>query len=217
MKKFFRKNGRRFVYTATTGMVLFSSFVSFSYSYLEYRAEGNVYSSADHVPFNRVGLVLGSSKYLGGRPNPFFARRIEAAARLFQAGKIRHLIVSGDNSRKDYDESSDMKLALMALGVPDSCITPDYAGFRTLDSVIRCKEIFGVDSVTVISQEFHNVRAIFLAETAGMYAVGFNAEDAPQVYSAGTARREWLARTKAVLDVYILGTEPKFLGKRESL
>lgn len=178
---------------------------------------GKVYDRADHIPKRRVGLVLGASKDAHGGVNLFFLYRVRAAAALYHAGKVRQLLVSGDNSRDGYDESSDMRVALVALGVPDSCITSDFAGLRTLDSVVRCKRIFGVDSVTVISQQFHNERALYLASHHGLEAIAFNAEDVPSWYATKTNLREWLARVKAVLDVHVFDTDPKYLGKKESL
>ena len=177
-----------------------------------------LYSNVDEVPYNNVGLVLGANKRSGhGSVNLYFANRIEAAVQLFEAGKIRHILVSGDNHISEYDEATDMKNALVAMGVPDSCITLDYAGFRTLDSVVRCRKIFGQDKVTVISQKFHNQRALFIARYYGLEAVGFNAKDVPAKYSIRTSLREHFARFKAVLDLYILKTAPRFLGPEEKI
>lgn len=173
-----------------------------------------LYTSIEDIPSNDVGLVLGANKTSRrGNLNLYFANRIDAAVMLFKAGKIKHIIVSGDNHIKEYDEATDMKNALVAMGVPDSCITLDYAGFRTLDSMVRCKKVFGQSKVTVISQEFHNQRALFIARFYDIDAVGFNAKDVPAKYSLRTQLREYLARFKAVLDLYILRTNPKFLGE----
>jgi SanA protein len=107
-----------------------------------------------------------------------------------------------------------MRDALLALGVPDSCIVLDYAGFRTLDSVVRCEEVFGEDSVTIISQEFHNQRAVFIANKSHLSAIAFNAQEVNKNYSFRTRIREYFARVKCVLDIYLLGTSPKFLGDK---
>ncbi|MEW6469600.1 MAG: ElyC/SanA/YdcF family protein [Bacteroidota bacterium] len=177
-------------------------------------ARGRLFSDADKIPFRPVGLVLGANKTAGGGINLYFKYRIEAAAALFRAGKIKHIIVSGDNHIREYDEATDMMKALVELGIPDSCITLDYAGFRTLDSVVRCKKVFGQDAITIISQEFHNQRALFIASGYGMDAVAYNAQDVPARYSFKTDMREYFAKFKAVLDLYVLHTSPRFLGEK---
>jgi len=166
------------------------------------------------LPHNKVGLVLGCSKYLGATTeNRFFRGRINAARALYQAGKIDYILVSGDNHRKGYDETTDMKQTLIDLGVPADKITCDYAGFTTLDSVVRAKEVFGQSSITVISQRFHNIRAIYLAQAAGIDAVGFNAAEVPFKSAFKTYLRESASRVKAVWDVHIARRHPRFLGE----
>lgn len=135
-----------------------------------------------------------------------------AAYQLFKAEKIHYLLLSGDNHIKEYDEPTDMKEALLALDIPDSCIILDYAGFRTLDSVVRCKEVFGEDSMTIISQKFHNERALFISNKNNINAIGFNAQEVNKNYSFKTRVREYFARVKCVIDIYLLYTSPKFLG-----
>jgi SanA protein len=171
------------------------------------------YNSVKDIPHNRVGLVLGTSKFLAnGYENYYFKYRIEAAFELYQAGKIDFILVSGDNSTKEYDEPTMMKEDLIALGVPANKIFLDYAGFRTWDSVVRCKEIFGQTNITIISQQFHNERAIFIAHCNDMEAVGYNAKDVNAYFGFKTQMREKFARVKVVLD-YLVGNEPKFLGE----
>ena len=173
-----------------------------------------LYSNINGLPFRKTGILLGTNKSWRGTENPYFKYRIDAAVDLFKAGKIKHIIVSGDNHLTYYDEAKDMKDSLIKQGVPDSCITLDYAGFRTLDSMIRCLEIFGQDSVTVISQAFHNERAIFIANYYKMHAVAFNALDPSPAFSFQTNVREYFAKFKAVLDLYVLHTSPHFLGQK---
>jgi len=166
------------------------------------------------IPKNKVGLVLGTTKILSnGRINLYFKYRIDATVELYEAGKIDFVLVSGDNGRKDYDEPTDFKNALVERGIPENKIFLDYAGFRTLDSVVRAKEIFGQESITIISQEFHNERAIYLAETHGLKAIGFNAEDVFGKRGAKVQMREYLARTKVFVDM-LFGVEPTFLGEK---
>jgi SanA protein len=178
-------------------------------------AKGRTYSTVEEIPHRRVGLVLGCSRTLpDGRRNLYFITRMNAAAGLFKAGKVDYLIVSGDNHVRGYDEPTDMKQALADAGVPTNGVYCDYAGFRTLDSVVRAKEVFGQAHVTVISQQFHNERAIYIAGRRGVDAIGYNAEDVRSIHRLRTMFREQLARVKTVLDVSLLRTRPKFLGPR---
>jgi len=177
-------------------------------------AENKTFDKADKIAKNKVGLVLGTSQYLkNGYLNLFFKYRIDATVELYKKGKIDFVLVSGDNSRKNYDEPTAFKNELIKRGIPAGKIYLDYAGFRTLDSVVRAKEIFGQTSITIISQKFHNERAIYLAEKYGIKAVGFNAKDISGRYGIRTHIREYLARTKAFLDI-LFGVKPKFLGKK---
>jgi SanA protein len=177
-----------------------------------YAAKGKLYSNVDSIPFNKVGLLLGTSKYAAGdRDNPFYDYRINAAAKLIQSGKIKYLIISGDNGRKDYNEPASMRADLINHGVDSSIIYLDYAGFRTFDSMLRLKIIFGQDSVTVISQPFHNERAIYIASREGINAIGFNASNVSRRVGFITSIREKLARVKVFVDL-LFNTKPRFLG-----
>ncbi|WP_395719068.1 vancomycin high temperature exclusion protein [Prosthecobacter sp.] len=177
-------------------------------------AAGRCYDEVKTLSAAPVALVLGTSPRLAdGRANLFFLPRMEAAAALFKAGKVRALIVSGDNGTRAYDEPTEMKQVLVSMGVPEPRIVCDYAGFRTLDSVVRAKEVFGQSKIIVVSQRFHNDRAVYLAEAFGIEAQGFNAADVPVALSIKTFLREKLACVKAVLDVNVLGTRPRFLGE----
>ena len=173
-----------------------------------------LFNSINDTPKHNVGLVLGTSKKVkGGRPNLFFCYRIEAAARLYKAGKIKYILVSGDNGDVTYNEPRDMQEALMAEGVPKDVIYLDYAGFRTFDSVIRCHKVFDQDDFLIISQEFHNKRAVFIARSNGMEVHGFNAATASAKYGMKTYAREVLARVLMMYDL-LTGKEPKFLGEK---
>ena len=176
-------------------------------------AENKLYSDTRSIPFNRVGLLLGTSKFVNGRNNPFYDYRIRAAADLLKANKIKYIIVSGDNSRKEYDEPTSMRSDLIKAGIDSSVIYLDYAGFRTFDSVVRLRDIFGQDSVTIISQQFHNERAIYLAGKEGISAIGFNAADVSARQGFRTELREKFARVKVFLDLWF-GKKPKFLGSK---
>jgi SanA protein len=173
------------------------------------------YNHIKDIPHNKVGLLLGTSKRMAdGRTNLYFKYRIEAGVALWKAKKVDYLLLSGDNSLSYYNEPMDMKKALIAQGVPDSLIFLDYAGFRTLDSVVRGKKIFGQDRYTVISQAFHNKRAIYIARSYGIAAIGFNARDVSSYNGFKTNLREKFARVKVLLDLYLLHTQPKFLGEQ---
>lgn len=172
------------------------------------------YDDVNAVPYNRVALVLGTSKYLiGGSPNHYFKYRIKAAAELYNNGKVDYILVSGDNATVQYNEPRQMRRALIQAGIPASAIYSDYAGFRTLDSIVRAKEVFGQARFTVVSQAFHNERAIFIARHFGIEAIGFNALDPSAYQGIRTRVREVFARLMGLLDLYVLDKGPKFLGE----
>lgn len=180
-------------------------------------AAGRLYSDVTMVPERRVGVVLGTSKYTrGGRINAFYRNRMDAAAELYHAGKVQYLILSGDNSTTHYDEPTTMRGDLLSRGIPAARLRRDYAGFRTLDSVVRAQKVFGQSSYIVISQPFHNERAIYLARSRGQDVIGYNAADVGGAGGMRVQLREYLARVAAVLDV-LLGVQPRFLGEPEPL
>ena len=186
--------------------------------WVERSAKGLCFDAVQGIPEAPTAVVLGSSARLAdGRANLFFLPRMEAAATLFKSGRVKALIVSGDNGTQGYDEPTDMKRVLMQMGVPAEKITCDYAGFRTLDSVVRAREVFGQQRVIFVSQRIHNARAIYLARSFGIEAFGLNAKDVPVTLSVRTLLREKLACVKAVLDVNVLGTKPRFLGEKVSV
>lgn len=179
-----------------------------------HRARPFIFTRLDRLPENQVGLVLGTSRYdrNGEQTNPFFIGRMNTAARLYKAGKVKHLLLSGDNSHDGYDEPTWMQEALVERGIPASAITLDYAGFRTYDSIVRAHAVFGLDRFTVITDDFHESRSVFLARSLGLEAVGFPSEHVPFPRSRKTRARELASRTVACLDVYVLHTHPRFYG-----
>lgn len=182
-------------------------------TYVLLETENQTFQNAEKITHNRVGLLLGTSKFMAnGDINLYYLFRIKAAEQLFKAGKIDFILISGDNSRIDYNEPALFKKDLILLGVPEEKIVLDYAGFSTLDSVLRAQKIFGLNSFTVISQRFHNERAIFLAKQKGIHAIGFNAQTVSGKYSVKTELREYLARTKAGLDI-LFDSQPKYWGE----
>jgi SanA protein len=178
-------------------------------------ARGRVHSDVGDVPEAPVALLLGTAKLHYGRPNLFYGPRIESAAELFKTGKVRGILVSGDNGRVGYSEPEDMRDDLVAAGVPARFITLDYAGFRTLDSLVRAKEIFGQTKIIIVSQKFHVERALFLADRFGIEASAYVAADpTSRRYYVKTRAREILARAAAVADI-LIGRDPKFGGPKE--
>ncbi|SDX83543.1 SanA protein [Lutibacter oricola] len=174
----------------------------------------HLYSKVENVPKHRVGVVLGTSKILtNGNVNLYYKYRLNAAYELYKADKIEFILISGDNSTKTYDEPSTFKNDLIALGVPENKIYLDYAGFRTLDSMVRAKEIFGLTDFIVISQKFHNERAVYIARAKGINAIGYNAKNVSSRYGFKTNLREKFARVKVFLD-FLLFKKPKFLGEK---
>lgn len=188
--------------------ILANSFVNnFSDKYL--------YNYTLTVPKNDVGVLLGTSKYLtNGEYNLYFTYRMEAAEKLYFSNKINFILVSGDNATMAYNEPITIKSELVKRGIPEEKIVLDYAGFRTFDSMIRANKVFGQEQFTVISQPFHNERAVFIARKNGIEAIGFNAKDVSNQSGFKTQLREKFARIKVILDIYILNTQPKFLGEK---
>ncbi|PIF00820.1 MAG: protein SanA [Maribacter sp.] len=181
-------------------------------SIIESETKDRTFSSLDTIPKNRVGLVLGTAKKLvGGKPNPYYSNRIKATVELYKSHKIDFVLVSGDNETIYYNEPTTIKKDLIDQGIPKERIYLDYAGFRTLDSMVRANIVFGLDSVTVISQRFHNERAIYIAKQKGLDAIGYNALDVPGKGGVKVQIREYFARVKVFIDL-LLKTEPKFYG-----
>ncbi len=211
-----RRTIRRWIYIGL-GLVVFLIWllnhwvINNSYSY--------VYTNWSLLPENNVGLVLGTSPYTrDGQPNPQFQGRVDAAAQLYQLGKVKHLLVSGANPDKSYNEPRAMWQALIKLGVPQSAITMDFAGFRTFDSIARAQLVFGINRLTVITQQYHAYRAVFIGKKLHIGMVAYAAPGGAALGMFSRTRiREVLARVKAVLDIFLLDTEPKFTGRSENI
>jgi len=196
-------------------ILLFLLLLSFASRQIEEASAGRVFTKAKEVPSRKVALVLGCSSHLpDGRQNLYFRYRILAARELYESGNVSYFLVSGDNSKKDYDEPTAMKTALIELGVPAEIIVCDFAGFTTLDSVVRAREVFQEESLIVVSQEFHVQRAIYIAQSYDIDLVGFVAQDVTGVHSIRTRLRENLARMRAFLDVNLIRRAPTYLGER---
>ena len=192
-----------------------AAFIFFSYYGIEYYSKNFIYSDINKLPAKKVAIILGTSKKLSdGRINPFYQNRINAAVQLYKHQKVKYFIVSGANPSIYYNEPDDMKKDLIAAGINEKFIQPDYAGRRTLDSILRAEKIFSHTDYLIISQKFHNQRAIFLARVNGHNAIAFNAKDSVLKSRSKKVRiREIGARTKAVLDV-IFHKKAKIYGEK---
>ena len=198
-----------------TGLVVFVilsiCFVLFCNISIEKFSKGKVFYKIKNIPNNRVGVLLGTSKRVkNGRLNLYFKYRIDAAVVLYKTKKIKYILVSGDNRTLYYNEPKDMKKELVKRGVRPSDIFLDAAGIRTLHSMVRAKKVFGLNEFTVISQSFHNKRAIYIADSYGINAIGFNAKDVPlKRQSMKVKIREIFARVWVFIDL-IFADENKF-------
>jgi SanA protein len=197
-------------------LALLLAFTFYSSHQVTQNAIGKTTADLHALPYNRVGLLLGTCKTKRDHTtiNPFWKYRLEAAYRLWKAGKISRILISGDNGWHGYNEPQDFADAFRRLGVPDSVLVFDFAGFRTHDSVIRCRKVFGQKRVTIISQQFHNERALYIAKHCGLDAVGYNAQDVSFRDNLYNAVREKMARVLMFADLYVLHTKPHFLGKK---
>ena len=204
---------KTFLYSTIFGVVclLFTAFANYK---IENSTEEFVTDKLEILPKTKVAVVLGTAPNLvNGYQNYYFTYRIEAATKLYKSGKVTHFILSGDHGRKNYNEPEAMKQALIKNGIPENVIYLDYAGFRTLDSMIRAKEIFGQKEFIVVSQEFHNERAVYIARQNGINAYGYNAKDVNKNAGLKTNIREYFARAKVFIDSFF-GVQPKFLGEK---
>jgi len=194
------------------------SFVVIANRLIDSHSEGRIFADASKVPANRVALVLGTAPTIeGGYNNIYFTGRMQAAAKLYEQGKVEKILVSGDNSRVGYDEPTAMKEYLVKLGVPEGAIGLDYAGFRTLDSIVRARKVFGLDKLTIVTDDFHLPRALYIAKHEGIEAVGFQSRALPIQVSPRTWMREAGARLLIMIDLHLINRQPKFLGQRETI
>ncbi len=199
------------------GLFAFPGFIAFANSQVLRSAEGRIFEDIQSIPHHRVGIVLGCSPTIGKSKNPYFIGRISAAVKLYEAGKVDRLLVSGDNGRLTYDEPTAMEQALIAKGVPKNHITKDFAGFRTLDTMVRANKIFRLTDATIISDDFHVARSLYFAQAAGITADAYPSIGMRNANMSSTEVREILARGQAVLDETILQSQPKFLGLQETI
>ncbi|EHC9867288.1 TPA: SanA/YdcF family protein [Vibrio alginolyticus] len=182
------------------------------------QAKESIFTEYEQIPQHEVAVVLGTSKYIGKILNTYYTHRINAAIELYNQGKVKQFLLSGDNAHRSYNEPWTMKRDLLKAGVPEEVIHLDYAGFRTLDSIVRAKKIFASERFLIVTQRFHCERALFIADAYSIDAQCL-AVAGPTANKQKTSMRvrELLARVKAFLDLYIINTQPKFLGPQEPI
>ncbi|MFE0804561.1 vancomycin high temperature exclusion protein [Streptomyces sp. NPDC058812] len=203
-----RKGRRRLVQAVMAGCVL--GLLPATWLHL---VTGDRLRTTADVPRTEVAVVFGAGLW-EGEPSPYLAHRLDAAAELYRAGRVEVVLVTGDNSREEYDEPDAMRAYLVRHGVPDGRIVSDHAGFDTWDSCVRAKKVFGVDRAVLISQGFHIRRAVALCQEAGVASYGVGVDDVHDVTWYYGGGREILAAGKAALDA-VFEPDPTFLGPRE--
>lgn len=209
--------GKYIIVMMIAALLLGGAFIVYA-NYAATRAgKGVLFDDVNDVPKQKAGLVFGCSSKLGDRENLYFKYRIQAAAELWHAEKVDVLIVSGDNREKYYNEPVTMRKALVEAGVPYDAIVCDFAGLRTLDSVVRAQKVFGLNEVTFVSQKFQNERATYIAKANDMKVYGYNARNVEGYAARKTEDREILARVKMWLDVNITNKQPRHLGEKEPI
>ena len=193
-------------------IIIFAVSIPIMYLSVSIYSKKYIYDSIEEIPYNDVALVLGTSKYLyNGRVNMYFKFRMDAAYELYKSGKIKFILVSGDNRHRFYNEPKQMRLDLIRLGVDKKHIFLDFAGFRTRDSIIRANKVFNLTNFTIVSQPFHNERAIFIARQKNINAVAYNAHNVRKLYRIRQFPRELAARILMIFDI-IFNKPPKFYG-----
>ncbi|MBI4652333.1 YdcF family protein [Candidatus Desantisbacteria bacterium] len=213
MKRYFNKLKIRYVLLLL--LIFFIPVLVFMDNHISESTKNKLFYSSDNIPHTKVALILGTRKDYFGRPNSFYEYRLDAAAQLWNKNKIDAILISGDNSKKEYDEPSEMKKDLIKRGIPEECINLDFAGFSTFDSIVRANKIFGINDYVVISQAFHCERAIYIANKLGCNVIGYCASDVENIHGIKVRFREMFARVKTIIDLYFIKKQPKFLGEKE--
>ena len=204
-----KTNKKTALWLMTAGVVSVLLLIIVCHFIVVLNASGKTYDNVDEMPHNKVGLLLATSPITpGGAHNFYFDNRIKAADELYKAGKIDIIIASGgdyaESQTNGCDEPDAIRDSLVARGIPADRVILDYDGTRTLNSISKAKEGYGLDSLTLISQKYHNKRAIYLADKYGIKAVGYNAVPSPiRRNRIKNTLREYLARVKMFIDLYL--------------
>lgn len=180
-------------------------------AFIVYSTKPDVFADIGRIPVREVGVLLGTSSRGHTNQNPYFTSRINAAAKLFHAGKIKRILISGNGCQRNFHEDTEMQAALLKLGVPKDKMELDPRSLRTFDTVYRVKHIYHLNDVTFISQRYHDYRALFLAKSLGVKAIAFAAKPVGGFHPWHGHLREYLARALALADVSLLRRKPKYL------
>ncbi|CAK9885388.1 MAG: hypothetical protein XXXJIFNMEKO3_01786 [Candidatus Erwinia impunctatus] len=202
---------KRFAYTL--GFLVFALVLTILGldQWISWKTAPYIYKDMKSLPHRQVGVVLGTAKYYrSGVPNQYYFYRIQGATNAYNSGKVNYLLLSGDNGQHSYNEPVTMQRDLMAAGIPHGDIVLDYAGFRTLDSIVRTRKVFDTNDFTIITQRFHCERALFIAQHLGIQALCFAVPSPKNMFTVRL--REVMARLGAMADLYIMKREPRFLG-----
>jgi len=186
--------------------------------YVLSRTQGKIESALAQCGQEPVGIVFGTSHWTrSGARNPHFEGRMRAAAHLIHAGRVDHLLISGDNSTRYYNEPVTMWRDLRGRDVRDEDMTLDYAGFSTFDTLVRARDVFGVERALLITQAWHLPRALYIGEALGLEVRGCAAVERDVAGRWRLKLREWVARVATLGDLYLWEREPYFLGPLEPL
>ncbi|RVU76618.1 outer membrane permeability protein SanA [Pantoea dispersa] len=179
--------------------------------WISWRTAPFIYEDVASLPHRQVGVVLGTAKYYRtGVINQYYLYRIQGALNAYNSGKVNYLLLSGDNALQSYNEPMTMRRDLIKAGVDPSDIVLDYAGFRTLDSIVRTRKVFDTNDFIIITQRFHCERALYIAQHLGIQAQCYAVPSPKNMLSVRF--REVGARLGALADLYLMKREPRFLG-----
>lgn len=179
--------------------------------WVSWRTEAYIYDELQSLPHRQVGVVLGTAKYYRtGIINQYYHYRMQGALNAYNSGRINYLLLSGDNAQQNYNEPRTMRRDLIAAGVAPADIVLDYAGFHTLDSIVRTRKVFDTNDFIIITQRFHCERALFIALHMGIQAQCYAVPSPKNMLPVRV--REVGARLGALIDLYIMKREPRFLG-----
>ncbi len=200
------------IFRGLSALIIMIALIVFSLDrYISYKTSPFIYEKLTDLPSQQVGVILGTSKYYrSGGLNQYYQNRIRGAINAYNSGKVRYLLVSGDNAQHSYNEPRTMRKDLIAAGIDPTDIVLDYAGFHTLDSIVRTRKVFDTDNFIIISQRFHCERALFIAMYQGISAKCYAVPSPKDMFSIRL--REFAARLAALANLYILKKQPHFLG-----
>jgi vancomycin permeability regulator SanA len=220
IKVFLRNIRRHWIRRSLIGALLLVSLPLGLGYYVDWSTSDLRFRDPQQVPLKPVAIVFGAEVYRNGQLSPMLAARVQQAVEVYRLGRVRKILMTGDNSRTDYDEVTAMKRYATELGVPAEVVYLDYAGFSTYESCYRAREIFGVRDAVVITQGFHLPRAVYTCAHLGIKVVGLETNDRGNYLKRVIARhmaREILATVKALWDVHLRKPLPTFLGKYEGM